>query len=287
MMTVKQVSTRTGISVRTLQFYDEIGLLRPTEVTNAGYRLYDDRALEKLQQILFFKELDFSLKEIKAILEDPRFDQAAAFAKQRQLIQLKRDRLDKLLGLLDRLIQGEHDMEFKEFDLSEYFRVLNDFKATHTNAIIDQLGSVEQFDNMLAEMRTHEADIAAMAVQQYGSIENFTHAMAHNFEDFLSHGPAVPKAEVNEILQKTEELTRALTADLKLDPASDAVQEAVAKLVAFVDASNQGVEMGENYWSVMAENYLTNDIYITVNDRKYGEGASAFIGRALQAYLKR
>ena len=129
MMTVKQVSTRTGISVRTLQFYDEIGLLHPTEVTNAGYRLYDDCALEKLQQILFFKELDFSLKEIKAIMENPGLDQTAVFAKQRQLIQIKRDRLNKLLGLLDRLIEGENIVEFKEFDLSEYFRVLNDFKA--------------------------------------------------------------------------------------------------------------------------------------------------------------
>lgn len=84
MRTVKQVSALTGVSVRTLQFYDEIGLLKPTSVTEAGYRLYGDGALEVLQQILFFKELDFSLKEIKAILENPSFDRRAAGADRAQ-----------------------------------------------------------------------------------------------------------------------------------------------------------------------------------------------------------
>ena len=93
MMTVKQVSVLTGVSVRTLQFYDEIGLLKPTQMTESGYRLYDESALEVLQQILFFKELDFTLKEIKVIMENPQFDKKAAFEKQKELIRLKRDRL--------------------------------------------------------------------------------------------------------------------------------------------------------------------------------------------------
>ena len=71
MMTVKQMSSLTGVSVRTLQFYDEIGLLNPTQVTEAGYRMYDENTLAVLQQILFFKELDFTLKEIKAIMASP------------------------------------------------------------------------------------------------------------------------------------------------------------------------------------------------------------------------
>ena len=79
MKTVKQVSELSGISVRTLQYYHEIGLLEPTKLTDSGYRLYDDGALETLQQILFFKELDFSLKEIKGIIEDPAYDKTAAY----------------------------------------------------------------------------------------------------------------------------------------------------------------------------------------------------------------
>ncbi len=74
MMTVKEVSRLTGVSVRTLQYYDQIGLLRPGTRTEAGYRLYDAAALETLQQILLFRELEFSLKEIAAILQSPHFD---------------------------------------------------------------------------------------------------------------------------------------------------------------------------------------------------------------------
>lgn len=71
MRTVKEISDLTGISVRTLHYYDEIGLLKPTEKSEAGYRLYDDKALETLQQILFFREFDIPLKEIKAVIENP------------------------------------------------------------------------------------------------------------------------------------------------------------------------------------------------------------------------
>lgn len=105
--TVKQVSELTGISVRTLQYYDEIGLLAPTKLTDSGYRLYDDAALGTLQQILFFKELDFSLKEIKAIIENPAFDKTEAYKQQKQLLETKRKRLDKMIRLLGKLIENE------------------------------------------------------------------------------------------------------------------------------------------------------------------------------------
>ena len=75
MRTISQVAELTGSSIRTLQYYDEIGLLKPSELTPSGYRLYNDAALQKLQQILFFKELDFTLKEIKAIMGNPQFVQ--------------------------------------------------------------------------------------------------------------------------------------------------------------------------------------------------------------------
>ena len=71
MRTVKEISDLTGISVRTLHYYDEIGLLKPTEKSDAGYRLYDDKALETLQQVLFFREFDIPLKEIKAVMDNP------------------------------------------------------------------------------------------------------------------------------------------------------------------------------------------------------------------------
>lgn len=128
MKTISQVAGLTGISVRTLQYYDEIDLLKPSEVTPSGYRLYDDRALEKLQQILFFKELDFKLKEIRGILQDPGFDKTEAYRRQKSLLTLKRGRLDRLISLLEKLEKGEECMSFKEFDLSEYIEALEKFK---------------------------------------------------------------------------------------------------------------------------------------------------------------
>ena len=80
MMTVNEVSKLTGVSIRTLQYYDTIGLLKPIEYTESGYRLYDDTSLERLQQILMFKELEFPLKEIKKIIDAPNFDRNKALA---------------------------------------------------------------------------------------------------------------------------------------------------------------------------------------------------------------
>ncbi|WP_040198329.1 MerR family transcriptional regulator [Candidatus Soleaferrea massiliensis] len=285
MMTVKQVSLLTGVSIRTLQFYDEIGLFKPTKITDAGYRLYDENALETLQQILFFKELDFTLKEIKAIMENPRFDKTAAFKKQRELIQFKRDRLNALLELLDKLIKGERCMDFKDFDMSGYFRVLTAFKQTHADEIIEQFGSMEHFDEMVSEMKSREDEIAGMAVKQYGSLEHYTKAMEKNLEQFLSHGPHITQQDAGDLTKKTDEITRRLTADLKKDAASSDVQEIVHELISFTNACSGGIDMGENYWPFMAESYLSNSVFIEATDKKYGTGASIFIGHAIQAFL--
>ena len=281
MMTVKQVSSLTGVSARTLQFYDEIGLFKPTQVTDAGYRLYDESALEELQQILFFKELDFTLKEIKIIMDDPQFNKAAAFEKQRELIRIKRDRLNALLGLLDKLLKGEKCMEFKDFDMSEYFRVLADFKNTHTDEIVKQLGDMESFDRMVDGMKNRESEIAEMAVRQYGSIDNFTRAMENNFGNFLKNGPAVDKALVDSLIRRTDELTKTLTSDLTCDPASPKVQEAVEELINFTNESNRGMDMGAGYWPAIADSYMTNPAYMQVFDKKYVDVAYLFIGLAI------
>lgn len=103
MRTVKEVASLTGVSVRTLQYYDEIGVFKPTRVTDAGYRLYDDEALNTLQQVLFFRELDFPLKDIRSIMEKPDYDRLEAFKKQKELLRAKRDRLNRLLELLGKL----------------------------------------------------------------------------------------------------------------------------------------------------------------------------------------
>ena len=124
MMTVHEVSRLTGVSIRALQYYDEIGLLPPTQYTEAGYRLYGDAALERLQQILLFRELEFPLKEIKSILENPAFDRNKALEQQIELLTLKRERLDNLIRMARTVKQtGGKTMDFEAFDqkkLEEY-----------------------------------------------------------------------------------------------------------------------------------------------------------------------
>ena len=124
MKTVNEVSKLTGISVRTLHHYDEIGLLKPTSTTEAGYRLYDDTALERLQNIMLFRELQFPLKDIKEILDSPDFDRNKALEQQIELLTMKKEHLDNLI-LFARGIKllGVKYMDFSAFDtkkLDEY-----------------------------------------------------------------------------------------------------------------------------------------------------------------------
>ena len=127
MRTVKEVSSLTGVSIRALHHYDSIGLLRPTQVTDSGYRLYDDKALEKLQIILLFKELKFPLKEIKKILDNPFFDRKEALEQQIGLLVLQREHIEGLINLA-REIQTKgvkKVLDFNAFDtkkMDEYTR---------------------------------------------------------------------------------------------------------------------------------------------------------------------
>ena len=120
MKTVQQVSRFTGVSVRTLHHYDEIGLLKPARVTEAGYRLYDDAALRKLQCILFFRELEFPLKQIKGFLDDSKFDARSALEDQIRLLELRAEQLQKLISHARKIQKtGVIPMDFSAFDRSK------------------------------------------------------------------------------------------------------------------------------------------------------------------------
>lgn len=116
-MTVNDVSKLTGVSIRTLQYYDTIGLLKPNGHTEAGYRLYDDTALERLQQILLFKELEFSLKEIKSMINAPDFDRNKAMEQQIELLMMKKEHLENLIDFARKIkTTGVKNMDFTVFD---------------------------------------------------------------------------------------------------------------------------------------------------------------------------
>lgn len=117
MKTVKEVSKLTGVSVRALHHYDAIGLLKPTRVTEAGYRLYDDTALARLQSILLFRELQFPLREIGEILDTPDFDPMSALEQQIRLLELRREHLDEVISHARQIQRtGVMNMDFSAFD---------------------------------------------------------------------------------------------------------------------------------------------------------------------------
>lgn len=132
MRTVKEVSQLTGVSVRTLHHYDALGLLKPTKVTQAGYRLYDDTALERLQQILLFRELEFPLKEIKAILESPNFNRNQALEQQITLLKLKKEHLENLIDLACGIKAiGVRHLDFTAFDTGKIEEYAAQAKASY------------------------------------------------------------------------------------------------------------------------------------------------------------
>ena len=118
-MQIKEFADFTGVSVRTLHYYDEIGLLTPAFVDRStGYRFYDENSLLRMQEILFYRELDFSLKRIDEILSSPNYDKSKALNEQKQLLTLKKERLERLISAIDGAVKGENVMT--AFDNSEF-----------------------------------------------------------------------------------------------------------------------------------------------------------------------
>ena len=118
-MHIKEFAKLTGVSVRTLHYYDEIGLLKPAFIDEKnGYRDYNEISLERMVEILFYRELDFPLKSILEILSSPDYDKTAAIRKQKELMTLKKERLERLISALDEAEKGEIPMN--TFDNNEY-----------------------------------------------------------------------------------------------------------------------------------------------------------------------
>lgn len=285
MWTISEAAELSGVSTRTLQYYDEIGLLKPSRLTPSGYRLYDDKSLQMLQQILFFKELGFKLKDIKEILEKPDFDRITAFKEQKELLLLKRNRTDRLIQLLGRLEKGEQCMSFKEFDLSDYIEALEAFKNRNTEEIIRQWGSVENFELFIQKAKEDEDKIAERAVRKYGSVEKYTEAMKYNLEHF-SELMEEHRIRNQDLIEKSNALYSRLTADMKKDVSLEEIQAVVHEIVRFThETSSVNSEETDHLWDAVIKSY-SNDLGKAVTDAKYGSGASEYIASALRYYFK-
>jgi len=182
--TVRQAAELSGVSVRTLHYYDEIGLLPPARVTEAGYRLYGERELARLQQILLYRELDFPLAEIRALMALGGQERLDALGKQRELLSLKRDRLTRLIRLTDRLLKGENTMSFAEFDMTQ----IEEQKKKYAREVKERWGKTAAYAE--SEKRT-----ASYGEKEWAEIQGEMEGLFRRFAACMPEGPESPAAQ--------------------------------------------------------------------------------------------
>jgi DNA-binding transcriptional MerR regulator len=196
--TIGQVARMAGVSVRTLHHYDQIGLLKPSARSAAGYRLYEEQDLLRLQQILFFKELDMPLREIGDVLDDPGYDQVEALEQHRQLLQGRMERLARLLKTIDRTIE----------------RITEDSMAI-TDAELYAGFTPEQAERYRREAR-----------------EKYDPALVEESERRLRQ---MSKAQWDSIKAEGDEVTRSMAALMGRPPGDAEVQQVVARHYAWIE----------------------------------------------------
>lgn len=280
MRTVKEISELTGISVRTLHYYDEIGLLKPTEKSDAGYRLYDDKALETLQQILFFREFDISLKEIKAVLDNPALERNQILQVQRKMLVTKKERMERLIASIDDILKGENKMDFTIFaktEVEEMFQtMLEHMPENMRNIAIKEFGSIEQWKKHYMEVVSSEEMQKGYAkvVEWYGGKDKF-----------LSVARTPVSKEVAESYNKRiEAILQKLIAKQNCDIDSFEVKELVGEY-GFVMKQLAQIKEEKGFMMAQAQYYRNEQIKPMI-DEKYGEGASDFFAQAIENYYK-
>lgn len=249
MMTVNEVSKLTGVSIRTLQYYDKIGLLHPAEYTEAGYRLYDDAALETLQQILLFRELEFPLKDIKKIVGSPDFDRSRALEQQIELLTLKKEHLENLIDLAKGLkLRGVRHLKFDAFDT----RKIDEY-ATQAKAAWGTTPAYKEFEQK-SKGRTREDD------------QNIAQGLMDIFAEF----GAIKGAN--------------LGTDKDADPASTEAQALVKKLQDYI--TQHFYNCTKEILNGLGKMYAGGGDFTKNIDSYGGEGTAEFVHQAIEVYCK-
>ena len=282
MKTVKEVSKLTGISVRTLHYYDEIGLFRPTQVTEAGYRLYDDKAIEKRGQILVFRELDFPLADIRMIMETPDLDRSSVLAKQREMLLAKKQRIERIIAGLDEMMKGDQDMDFTVFDETElrtmFSDMLRNMNESQKQIFIDRYGSIGEWEKHMIESASDEKvqKNYAKVVEWYGSRDAVKKSISNQ-----------PGSEVFAAYQRRIGEIHKKLADLK---GTDVNSFEVRRLVGeydFVAKQLYQVDDARPLLLDIARGYQEDKRLAAATDSIYGAGASEYIGEAVRAFYMR
>lgn len=276
MKTVKEVSKITGVSIRTLRYYDEIGLLKPTGLTEAGYRLYDNKAIEKLQEIMFFKELEIPLTDIKKIMEHPDYNKEQALFAQKSLLEQKRNRLNGIIELITDVMKGVNTMSFEAFNNKEVQQIVNHSLECMTKESLDEqaqkYGSLEKYKEHLSSGFANEQATADL-LKWYGGKEKAIEAVMRatgNIEE--------KKREQEENAKIYKQFMAAKEAD-DLDLAHSAV-ELLAKNYKTMFALDNARQILLD----LAKEYLQKDALAKATDDQFGKGCSEYVAHAINHY---
>jgi len=278
MRTVKEVSKLTGISARTLHYYDEIGLFPPTDKSEAGYRFYDDKALEILQQILFFREFDIPLKEIKAVMESPSLDRNRILRMQREMLVAKKERMERLIASVDDILKGDNGMDFSVFtktEIEKMFQLMfESMPEEMRQTAIGEFGSVEQWKKHYMEVVSSE-DMQkryAKVVEWYGGKD----AYLATLENPISK-------EIAESYKNREDAIRwKLLGKRGCDLTSFEVKEIIGEY-GFVMKQVCQMKEEKGLMLAVAQSYRSKQ-YQQAIDEQYGEGSAAFFAQAIEVF---
>lgn len=280
MMTIKEISTLTGISTRTLRYYDSIGLLCPTEKTEAGYRLYDKNALERLQQILYFRELDFPLKSIKEIIENPTLDRTEILQMQKEMLLKEKRHLECLIESIDQTLQGSDAMDFSVFskdETEELFQAMLEHMPENMKEIaLEEFGSVDQWREHYIEAVSKEKvqKQYAKMVEWYGGKEAYISSVKN----------PVSKEVAESYQKRIDHILEKLSSKQNLDVSCFEVRELVAEY-GFVMKQLLQLKNEKGMMLAQAKSY-EDDKSREILDEEYGNGFAEFMVRAIRNFYK-
>lgn len=276
MKTIKEVSALTGLSIRTLRYYDEINLLKPSAFTEGGYRLYDDKALEKLQEIMFLKELELPLMTIKEIMDDPGYDKEQALSAQKSLLERKRNRLNGIIELITDVMKGVNTMSFGAFNNDEVRQIVDHTMACMSKENLEEqvqkFGSMEQYKAHLASGFANEQAVADL-LKWYGSKEKVMEAVMQ-----ATGNPEDLKSEQDENAKIYQQFMAA-----KKDDDANMAQSAVKQLAENYK-SMFALDNARNILLDLAKEYLQNGKLAEATDSQFGEGCSEYVAQAILHY---
>lgn len=276
MRTVKEVSQLTGISIRTLRYYDEIGLLKPIRISENQYRLYDDKALEKLQEIMFFKEMDIPLETIKKLLENPELDRKEILLFQKALLERKRNRLNGIIELIDDVREGVNTMSFEAFSENDIERIaehtIEKIKPEQLQDFTQKFGSIENFSSALKEELKDE-ELEANLIKLYGGKDKAVAAS-------LSATGSMEK--IQKFQQETDENYKMFAAAMANE--DNELKEAAIKRLAESNKKMWHIENARYFLLQLAEQLEKNELLSEATDKQYGMGVALYIVRAIREH---